>query len=309
MGMKTVPDELQSPIVKSQFKNNIAEVISSYETNKNVKKTSEGEIAYGNSRKGMKALHASFSFGDRTLSDMYLMGFKNHFLEVRFTYDKDVLVTAEKVRMQFLKALGEMTEEKLGAAQPGSDGKVTSNLKPTDDTINKSEPAKSFESRIDKGIREKREETLRSQNEEEKRNKINNLFKKAPFPILGLVFLVRLIYYLFRKKEEGIPYVFSTWETIAFCLIKRLLVGNNLDFSRYELMSAHNINSAIKYLGLLGHKNNSNNAIETLQRTIQNLKDIGYISFIDRGEYRLTSKGAEAIRNLKPELIKVFDYF
>lgn len=47
--------------------------------------------------------------GRARLSHLYLMGFRNHVLKVRFTYDKDMQETAEAVRVKLLRALSEMT--------------------------------------------------------------------------------------------------------------------------------------------------------------------------------------------------------
>jgi hypothetical protein len=99
---------------------------------------------------------------------------------------------------------------------------------------------------------------------------------------------------------------FTNWEVVALCLIKRLIVGNNLNFSRSELMSDNYLDHAIRMLSVFGHKKIQSKPKETLQRIIQNLRDKGYIDFLGQGEYVLTQKGKEALSNLKPELVQGF---
>ena len=90
---------------------------------------------------------------------------------------------------------------------------------------------------------------------------------------------------------------FSNWECVAFCLIREILVGRNVYFSRSELMSYSNLDLAIKLLALLGHKAKPKHPEETLQRTIQNLRDKGFIDFLGQGEYKLTRSGCEAVES------------
>ncbi|MBI5141600.1 MAG: hypothetical protein HZA20_05335 [Nitrospirae bacterium] len=83
----------------------------------------------------------------------------------------------------------------------------------------------------------------------------------------------------------------SNWETIAFLLINKILIAQNPFFSRSKLMSCENMTLAIRFSNLLGHKKAPDHPEETLQRTIQNLRDKGYIDFLGRGEYKLTESG------------------
>ena len=100
---------------------------------------------------------------------------------------------------------------------------------------------------------------------------------------------------------------FTNWEFTALLLIKRLLIGNNLDFSRSELITDRNLNTAIKFLTIFGHKKLPNKPVETLQRTIQNLRDQGYIDFLGQGEYRLTKKGYETISKIDSDILQAFN--
>ena len=56
----------------------------------------------------------------------------------------------------------------------------------------------------------------------------------------------------------------------------------------------------------MGHKKDPGSLENTLQRTIQNLRDKGYIDFLGSGEYHLTVKGLEAIHTLNPTIFKIW---
>jgi hypothetical protein len=100
---------------------------------------------------------------------------------------------------------------------------------------------------------------------------------------------------------------FTNWEFVALCLIKRLIVGKSHNFSRSELISDKNIKDAIYFLSIFGHKKKPRNPQETIQRTIQDLKDKGYIKFLGGGEYILTKNGYDAISGLNNKWVDVFE--
>ena len=81
----------------------------------------------------------------------------------------------------------------------------------------------------------------------------------------------------------------SNWETIAFLIMNKITNGNQIVFYRKNLMS--NIDFAINFSPILGHKKNPEHPEETLQRTIQNLRDKGYIEFLGNGKYKLSMDG------------------
>lgn len=93
-----------------------------------------------------------------------------------------------------------------------------------------------------------------------------------------------------KKLIQGV----SNWQLIALMIINKVKVGNNRRMSRTEIFSSENLYFAVRFTELLGHKNKPKHPEETLQRTLQNLRDKGYIDFLGDGEYRLTEKGVEA---------------
>ena len=83
----------------------------------------------------------------------------------------------------------------------------------------------------------------------------------------------------------------SNWETVAFLLIYDFLKTTGRRFVRSQLIRTENIDKAVKWLQHLNHKKYPEHPEETLQRTIQNLRDKGYIIFYGQGEYELTESG------------------
>lgn len=110
---KSIPDSLQSALIKEHFKqveNDIVQqgVRGAYT---NVKKLSQDVIAWGSDGTGPKSLHSSFSFaqgGSDRLSHLFLLAYRDHFLKVRFTYDREVQPEAEKILKNFLAEFGKM---------------------------------------------------------------------------------------------------------------------------------------------------------------------------------------------------------
>lgn len=115
MGLPTIPDDLGSSIVKAQFQQTVDDVIGAGKAGyySNVKKIFEGETAWGNAGTKTRSLQASFTYnqnGQDCLSHVYLLGFKNHFVKVRLTYDKEVQESAEKTQKAFLEEFGRILE-------------------------------------------------------------------------------------------------------------------------------------------------------------------------------------------------------
>lgn len=67
------------------------------------------------------------------------------------------------------------------------------------------------------------------------------------------------------------------------------------------------IDWAVKLLGVLGHKERPEQPEATLRRTIQNLRDKGYIEFLGRGEYKLTENGLKRMEEEYERTMKALD--
>lgn len=116
LGMDSIPDNLQSPILSKHFKDATEAILQIEEIGhySNVKKLSEGAAQWDASQTDTTSLHAVFSYTERgreCLSHLYLMGFRNHFLKVRFTYLKSYQKPAEEVQRQFLAELSRLLED------------------------------------------------------------------------------------------------------------------------------------------------------------------------------------------------------
>ena len=89
---------------------------------------------------------------------------------------------------------------------------------------------------------------------------------------------------------------YSNWELIAYIIINKLIVSNNRCFMRSEIMTMDNLKLAEMLTAALGHKIKPKHSEETMQRTLQNLRDKGCINFLGAGEYKLTDTGFEAVK-------------
>jgi hypothetical protein len=112
MGLEAVPEDLKSSTIRNHFNQVCADVMRAGERGlyANVSKISEDQVTWGDPSK-TKSLHAWFTYlqnGRDRLSHLYLMGFKNHFFKVRFTYDKSEGATAEGLQKRFLRELAQI---------------------------------------------------------------------------------------------------------------------------------------------------------------------------------------------------------
>ena len=55
------------------------------------------------------------------------------------------------------------------------------------------------------------------------------------------------------------------------------------------------------------HKKNPKEAENTLQRTVENMRDKGWIDFLGRGDYRLTDKGHKELLAQRKNITEVRD--
>ena len=107
MGMKTIPADLHSSELKDHFKQAASDIVRAGEMGlySNVQKVSDGEAVWDPAGTGTASFHASYSYtqhGRDRLSHLYLMEHRNHFLKIRFTYDKEIQEAAENTQRDFL---------------------------------------------------------------------------------------------------------------------------------------------------------------------------------------------------------------
>ncbi len=94
----------------------------------------------------------------------------------------------------------------------------------------------------------------------------------------------------------------SNWETIAFLIIYGVTQGERKIVERAQIMSPGNLDASINFLKDLGHKSNPTSPEQTLQKTLQNLRDKKYIDFLGSGSYKLTLDGHK-------EMLRVVEEF
>jgi hypothetical protein len=84
----------------------------------------------------------------------------------------------------------------------------------------------------------------------------------------------------------------SNWKAMVFLLINKLTCkGYVTHFSRTQLLRSSNIQKITNFSILIGHKHNPEHVEETIQRTLQDLRDEGCLEFKGNGEYEITSHG------------------
>ncbi len=107
MNMKFIPTGLNSLVLRDNFSQAVWDIERMGELGRysDVKRISDGEVSWDASGKGVTSHHAFYSYwqnGRDRLSHLYLMGFRNHFFKIRFTYDEDRQKYAERIRSEML---------------------------------------------------------------------------------------------------------------------------------------------------------------------------------------------------------------
>ena len=115
LGLRSISSDIASPILKDHFNQVIQDIYKVEELGyyKNVKNLAQGTTFLKQDNTGPKALFASLSYvqsGTDRLSKLYLLGHKNHFVKIRFTYDKAVQKYSEETLKQFLNEIGAMLQ-------------------------------------------------------------------------------------------------------------------------------------------------------------------------------------------------------
>lgn len=115
LSLRSISSDLASPILKDHFNQVIQDIYKVEELGyyKNVKNLAQGTTFLKQDNTGPKALFASLSYvqsGTNRLSKLYLLGHKNHFVKIRFTYDKAVQKHSEETLKQFLNEIGAMIQ-------------------------------------------------------------------------------------------------------------------------------------------------------------------------------------------------------
>jgi hypothetical protein len=92
----------------------------------------------------------------------------------------------------------------------------------------------------------------------------------------------------------------SNWEIVAFYLIEPFIGETKRRFSRQQIMRG--LYDIIPLLHLFGHKKNPSHPEETLQKTLQNMRDKKWLIILGggyTGQYELTEEGYKTLMSVK----------
>lgn len=93
------------------------------------------------------------------------------------------------------------------------------------------------------------------------------------------------------------PGVKSNWEFVAWFLIRPIISETSRSVSRMQILR-RNYEQVYNLLIFLGHKKRPEHVEETIQKTLQNMRDKGWITFLGQGDYKVTDEGyIELLRN------------
>jgi hypothetical protein len=96
----------------------------------------------------------------------------------------------------------------------------------------------------------------------------------------------------------------SNWEFVAFYLIELFVDVVNRQFQRTQIINDRNLKEVLFLLeNVLEHKRHPEHPDKTLQRTLQNMRDKGWIDFLtNQGDYRLTDAGFGMVMKMKEQI-------
>lgn len=94
----------------------------------------------------------------------------------------------------------------------------------------------------------------------------------------------------------------SNWEFIVWYLIDQCLRdGKDRRFTRAQIMRK-NYKEIYLILIALGHKKRPEHPEETIQKTLQNMRDKNWIRFLGQGDYELTEEGYKELKRNKDNI-------
>jgi len=98
----------------------------------------------------------------------------------------------------------------------------------------------------------------------------------------------------------------SNWEFVAWFLIDQCITDRDRSFTRAQIMRK-NYDDIYDLLILLGHKKHPQHMEETIQKTLQNMRDKNWIIFLGQGDYMLTNEGYSELISQKEKINRIRD--
>lgn len=102
-------------------------------------------------------------------------------------------------------------------------------------------------------------------------------------------------------KLQGVK---SNWEFVSWYLIDSSITENDRSFSRTQLLRK-DYAEIYDILTILGHKKRPQHPEETIQKTLQNMRDKNWIIFLGQGDYKLTDEGYSELLIQKETISKI----
>jgi len=96
----------------------------------------------------------------------------------------------------------------------------------------------------------------------------------------------------------------SNWEFVTWFLIDPCITEKDRSFTRTQILRK-NYDEIYNILILSGHKKRPQHPEETIQKTLQNMRDKNWIVFLGQGDYRLTNEGYSELLNQKENINRV----
>jgi hypothetical protein len=102
-------------------------------------------------------------------------------------------------------------------------------------------------------------------------------------------------------KLDGVR---SNWEVVIFYLIQPFVNETKRHFSRSRMLGRNYDKIYIILAALLGHKKHPTSVEQTIQGTLQTMRNKGWIKFLRAysGEYELTDQGFKELNRHKDNL-------
>ena len=96
----------------------------------------------------------------------------------------------------------------------------------------------------------------------------------------------------------------SNWEFVAWYLIDPCITEKKWNFTRTQIMRS-NYEEVYDALIVLGHKTRPQHPEKTIQKTLQNMRDKNWITFLGQGDYKLTVEGYNELVNQRENIAKL----
>jgi predicted transcriptional regulator len=96
----------------------------------------------------------------------------------------------------------------------------------------------------------------------------------------------------------------SNWEFVVWYLVDPYVTEKHREFTRSEILQ-ENYEEIYQLLKVVGHKKRPEHIEQTIQKTLQNMRDKNWILFFGQGDYKLTDEGYKELLSRKDNIALV----